>query len=110
VAVLGLDVNRCTANVADSLSLASILGVPGDSFLGQALTGNDFSTVSNIATGQSRWRAVGSVAVSNPTPANATAIIVNTKCGLGWDLRELSISVTMAQVIGLQRPISAISL
>jgi hypothetical protein len=62
--------NRCAA--ANATSAKNLLRVKSNSFLANAFLGNDFSSLSNLAFGPQRASAAGSLAVSNPTPANLT--------------------------------------
>lgn len=62
------DRNRCASKYA--LSIASQLGVSNDNFWGQALLGNDVSTISTLILGPGRTDAGLQATLSNPTPVN----------------------------------------
>jgi hypothetical protein len=67
----GEDRARCAAGVANTISAAALAGVD-DTWLGNALGGNDIATASNLIT-DFDWGGLWDNFVSNPTPLNLTA-------------------------------------
>ncbi|HLZ14203.1 MAG TPA: RHS repeat-associated core domain-containing protein [Candidatus Acidoferrum sp.] len=72
--------SRAQCAAANAASLASVLGVPDSSFLGQALLGNDISSISNLVTGNDQLDALGSQAISGP---QKTSLVNEIKNGIG---------------------------
>jgi RHS repeat-associated protein len=75
------ELNQCAAQLANKASIASMAGLPEDSFWAQALAGNDVSTISNIITGQNRFWSMLSFTASNPTPVNLTTMVATNIIG-----------------------------
>ncbi len=66
------DNDRCAA--ANAQSIANLVGIPKDNWLGQAVLGNDLASLSNTLFGPGNLSAAGQLAFSGPIKCSAVNV------------------------------------